>query len=147
MSHAQSTEKEIVLELFDGLDDHNEAVIEDLVAEDVTTGIYRADSKEAVTGRDGIQALWREYWTAFPDLAGVSTDLIQEDDRVAVFRQEEGTHEGEFRGVPPTGEAITFEYSGYLVVEDGQIVHAYFHGDMLDLLAQLGVESPFPAAD
>lgn len=147
MLHAQTTEKEIVLEFYDGLDEHDEAVFDEVFASDVTTGIYRADSEDEVTGRDGMQALWRDYWRAFPDLAGVSTDLIQEDDRVAVFRREEGTHEGEFRGIPPTGKSITFEYSGYLVVEDGQIVHAYFHGDILNLLSQLGVESPFPAAE
>lgn len=146
MAQPQTTEMEVVQEFFAGLDEHDSELFDALVAEDVTTGIYRSGTDEDVTGAEGMRALWEEYWQAFPDLTGASTQFIHEDDRVAVFRTEEGTHEGEFRGIPATGESITFEYSGYLVVEDGSIVHAYFHGDMLDLLQQLGVDSPIPGA-
>lgn len=144
MTQQEPMAKDVVQQLVDGIDEHDLDVFDDLISADVTTGIYRSGSDDAVTGREGMQELWREYWAAFPDLRGVSTELVQEDNRVAIFRKEEGTHEGEFRGIEPTGEKITFEYSGYLDVEDGQVVHAYFHGDMLSLLKQLGVESPIP---
>lgn len=144
MSHPQSTEKEVVQRFFDGIDAKEQDVFHEVIAEDITTGIYRSGTDDEVAGADEMQALWQEYWEAFPDLEGVSTELVQEDDRVAVFRREEGTHDGTFRGIEPTGEQITFEYSGYVDIEDGEIVHAYFHGDMLSLLEQLGIESPIP---
>lgn len=144
MAQSETAAKEIVERFFDGLDERNMDVFDELIADDITTGIYRSGSGEDVTGRNGMKALWEEYWEAFPELTGESTDLIQEDNRVAVFRRETGTHEGEFRGIEPTGTDITFEYSGFVEVENDEIVHAYFHGDMLNLLEQLGIESPIP---
>ncbi len=144
MAEQESAEKTVVRQVFERIDDHDPDVFEELISADVTTGVYRSGSGDEVVGRDGMKALWQEYWEAFPDLRGVSTELVQEDNRVAIFRKEEGTHEGEFRGIDPTGREITFEYSGYVDVEDDQIVHAYFHGDILDLLKQMGIESPIP---
>lgn len=144
MAEQQPTEKDIVRQVFERIDEHDPDVFDELVSADVTTGVYRSGSGDEVVGRDGMKALWEEYWEAFPDLNGVSTELVQEGNRVAIFRKEEGTHEGEFRGIEPTGSDITFEYSGYVDVEDGEIVHAYFHGDILNLLKQMGIESPIP---
>ena len=135
--------KAVVERLFEGLDDHNPEIMDELIAEDFTTGIYRAGTEEPIgEGRDAMKDLWSEYWEAFPDLQGDSTTLIAEGDHVAVFREEVGTHEGEFRGIKPTGNDIRFEYAGYYVVEDGQIVHGHFLGSMMNLLQQMGVESP-----
>lgn len=137
--------KAVVRSFYEGIDDHDLSVVDDLLAEDYTTGIYRtAAEQEAVTGREGMKELREEYWAAFPDIVGTKTELIAEGNRVAVFREETGTHEGEFRGIAPTGNEITFEYGGYFVVEDGQITHGHLRGNILDLLRQLGVESPIP---
>ena len=144
MAESEQAAKDVVQQWYDGIDEHNLDVFDELISADVTTGIYRSGSDDEVTNREGMKELWQEYQEAFPDLTGVSTELVQEGNRVAIFRREEGTHEGDFRGIEPTGTEITFEYSGYVDVEDGQIVHAYFHGDILNLLKQLGVESPIP---
>lgn len=135
--------KAVVRRVYERLDEHDLSVYDDLLAADYTTGIYRtAADQEAVTGREGMKELREEYWAAFPDLVGSAMELIAEGDRVAVFREETGTHEGPFRGIAPTGNEITFEYGGYFVVEDGQITHGHLRGNLLDLLRQLGVESP-----
>lgn len=141
---ATSTEenKAIVRRLFDELDEHNPAVMDELLAEDFTTGVYRAGSEEPIGGRDGMKSLWREYWSAFPDLAGEFTELIAEGDRVAYFREDYGTHEGEFRGIPPTGTEFTFEHAGYFVIEDGKIVHGNALGSIMNLVKQLGADLP-----
>lgn len=136
--------KATVQRLIDGIDEHDAEIMDELLADDFTTGIYRSGTGEGIDGREGMKELWQEYWEAFPDLKGDSTELIAEGNRVAVFREEVGTHEGEFRGVEPTGNEITFEYAGYFVVEDGKIVHAHFLGSMLDLLRQMDVEPPIP---
>lgn len=138
----ESRNKAVVRQFFEGIDDHDLSVIDELLAENYTTGIYRSGSEEQISGREGMRELWEEYNEAFPDLVGESTELIAEGDRVAVFRKERGTHEGPFRGIDPTGNEFTFEYSGYFVVEDDEIVHGHLHGDMLNLLKQLGVEPP-----
>jgi len=141
----QTTENtSVVEELYEELNNHNADAFDEYLADDFTTGIYRSGTEEGIDGREGMKELWEEYWSAFPDFEEKSMELIAEGDRVAVFREEQGTHEGEFRGIEPTGEEITFEYAGYFVVEDGEITHGHFHGNMLNLLKQLGVDSPIP---
>lgn len=140
----EAKNKALVQRFFDEIDEHNMEVMDDLLADDYTTGIFRSGSGETIEGREGMKELWAEYWEAFPDLEGESTELIAEGDRVAVFREEHGTHEGEFRGVAPTGNEITFEYAGYFVVEGGKIDHGHFIGSVLDLLRQMDVEPPIP---
>ena len=137
--------KALVERFYEELDAHNLDIMDELLADDFTTGIYRAGSEEEIgDGRAGMKELWQEYWDAFPDFEGKSMELIAEDDRVAVFREETGTHEGEFRGIDPTGNEVTFEYGGYVVIEDGKIVHGHFGGNVLNLLKQMGVDPPIP---
>lgn len=134
--------KAIIRRLFEGIDNHDLDVFDELVAEEYTTDIYRSGTEEPVGGRDGMKSLWTEYWTAFPDLEGEFLEVIAEGDRVAVFREDHGTHEGEFRGIPPTGNEITFKYAGYFVVEDGKIVFDDALGNIMSLVKQMGVELP-----
>lgn len=145
-SDTQTAEnKDVVSRFYEGIDEHNLNIFDDLLAADYTTGIYRTAAEQStVTGREGMKQLREEYWAAFPDLIGTATELIAEGERVAVFREEIGTHEDVFRGIPPTGNEVTFEYGGYFIVEDGQITHGHLRGNMLDLLRQLGVDSPIP---
>lgn len=132
----------LVTRFFEGIDAQDPEIFDEVLADDFTTDIYRSGDSETVDAVDAMQNLWAEYWTAFPDLSVESMELIADDDSVAVFRTETGTHEGEFRGIAPTNADITFEYSGYVTVEDGEITFAHFRGDMLNLLGQLGIESP-----
>lgn len=80
---------------------------------------------------------------AFPDLAGEFTELIAEGDRVAYFREDQGTHEGTFRGIGPTGEQLTFEYGGYFVIDDGTIVYGNALGSIMSLLNRWASTSRF----
>lgn len=134
--------KAIARRLFEELDNHNLDVIDELVDEDYTTDIYRSGSEEPISGREGMKSLWREYWEAFPDLEGEFIELIGEGDRVAFFREDHGTHEGEFRGIQPTGKDITFKYAGFFVIEDGKIVYDDALGSIMSLVKQMGVELP-----
>jgi predicted ester cyclase len=49
-----------------------------------------------------------------------------------------GTHEGEFRGIPPTGSEIAIAGIGVFRLADGQIVESWYLGDFLGLLQQVG---------
>ena len=144
MTATTEENKALVRRLYDEIDEHNSDVFDELFAEECTTGIFRSGSEEAIDGPEGMKNLMAEYLAAFPDLTGKSMELIAEGDRVAVFREEGGTHEGDFRGVAPTGADITFESSGYYVIEDGEIVHAHLRGNMLNLYEQMGVDTPVP---
>lgn len=68
-----------------------------------------------------------------------SEHVIAEDDLVAGRWTVSGTHEGEFEGIPPTGEEVEVPASGLFQVENGGIVEAWLTYDRLGLLQQIGV--------
>jgi steroid delta-isomerase-like uncharacterized protein len=89
--------------------------------------------------RQGLSALR----AAFPDVAYTVEDQVAEGDRVASRYRGEGTHRGEWRGVPATGRR--FSYTGILIhrFEGGRIAEFWGQADNVGLLQQLGA---LPAA-
>jgi steroid delta-isomerase-like uncharacterized protein len=78
---------------------------------------------------------------AFPDSKAIIKDLIAEDDRVAVRMTWTGTHEGEFMGIPPTGNRISINVFDILRIADGMVVEHWGLMDSMGLMQQLGVMS------
>jgi predicted ester cyclase len=52
-----------------------------------------------------------------------------------------GTHEGEFRGIAPTGKQITVTGIGIFRFSDGKVVESWDNFDQLGMMQQLGVVS------
>ncbi|HSS37638.1 MAG TPA: ester cyclase [Polyangia bacterium] len=75
---------------------------------------------------------------AFPDLHYTLDDVIAEGDQVAVRWHWTGTHQGAFRGFPPTGKAVTNTGAGIFRLSGGQIVAAELETDRLGFLEQIG---------
>jgi len=76
----------------------------------------------------------------FPDFAYSIEELIAVEDRVIsrfIFR---GIHEGEFQGIPATGNKV--EISGIMMtrIENGKIVEDREELDQLGFMQQLGME-------
>jgi predicted ester cyclase len=65
-------------------------------------------------------------------------ELIADGDRVALRWQLTAIHQGEYLGVAPTGEPVTFHGLALLRVEDGQIVSDVAYGDHLQVLLHRG---------
>ena len=69
---------------------------------------------------------------AFPDIHFRAEQLIAEGDMVAAFWKAEGTHQGEFMGLPATGQPISFEGLDLVRVVDGRATdHWGFDNSML----------------
>ena len=64
--------------------------------------------------------------------------LFAEGDKVLLCYTFHGTHQGQWRGIPPTGKPVTF--TGMLVYrfDDGKIAEGWENADILGLLQQLG---------
>lgn len=136
---SKSENKALVEEFFGRLSDKDLSVIDELCAEEFAVVINRKGTGESAIGTDGLKAIYEEYRAAFPDFRHDIDVMIAEGDHVAVFMMSRGTHEGEFRGVQPTGNEIAIEDTGLLRIEDGNIVDARPLSDMLGLFEQLGV--------
>ncbi|SRR5712692_5517728 len=66
-------------------------------------------------------------------------DLIAEGEKVVVRYTYRGTHQGQWRGLPPTGKAVTFTGTITYRIVAGKAVEAWQNADNLSVLRQLGL--------
>lgn len=76
-------------------------------------------------GHDAIRGFVSALREAFPDLQVDVQVLATEGDRVAWLRTHTGTHEGEFMGVEPSGEPLTWQSVVVTRYEDGMIAEEW----------------------
>jgi steroid delta-isomerase-like uncharacterized protein len=94
---------------------------------------------EVYDGEEEVNRYFAETRRAFPDQRNELIALHHGDDAVIVEFWLRGTHEGELRGIPPTGRAFecrciaVFEFDGDRLVCE----RPYF--DALTILGQLGL--------
>ena len=76
--------------------------------------------------------------TAFPDLICSVNEMIAEGDYIANRYTIQGTHQGTYRGIAPTGKSI--KYSGLEInkIANGKFVETWGISDTLGLMQQLG---------
>jgi len=74
---------------------------------------------------------------SFPDLVITVEDLIAEGDKVAARLTARGTHRGAFRGIAPTGRAVTWAGIRIFRIANGKIAEHWANWDDLSLLQQL----------
>ena len=89
-------------------------------------------------GREGARAMFMELARAFPDLSVSIEELIAEGDKVVGRVRFQGTHSGDFQGMPATGKRVEMQVIDILRIENGKIVERWGLGDQLGLMQQLG---------
>jgi steroid delta-isomerase-like uncharacterized protein len=96
---------------------------------------YNADGSELADMYDSLQ-------DAFPDRNIEVLELIGEGSTVVVQYQIQGTHQGNFYGIPATGKSIDIEAIAIMELANGKIVDGWFMSDEVRLLNQLGTIMP-----
>jgi predicted ester cyclase len=115
------------------------SVIDELVAEDF---VDHSALPGTPLGREGAKAFIRVFHAGFPDLSLTNEDVIGEDDKVVHRYVLRGKHQGEFMGIPPSGNRIEVHGIDQLRVSGGKIVERWGEVDQLGLIQQLGVVPP-----
>src|SRR5689334_13085281 len=72
--------------------------------------------------------------SSFPDLTITIEDLIAEGDQVVARLTARGTHQGPFRGIAPTGRAVSWRGIRIFRIAGGKIVEHWANWDDLSLL-------------
>jgi steroid delta-isomerase-like uncharacterized protein len=85
------------------------------------------------------------YFTAFRDLHVAIDELIAEGDKVFCRSTMTGTHDGEYKGIPPTGRNISAESAEVFRIVDGKIAGYWCLANVAGLMRQL-TEEPVAAA-
>jgi steroid delta-isomerase-like uncharacterized protein len=100
--------------------------------------VLHEPGREPMHGRDELRRGLTGLRAAFPDFRFSIQDQLAEDGRVAIRYVGQGTHQGEFLGIPATGRTIS--YTGMLMVrlDEGRIAEFWAQPDLLGVLRQLG---------
>ncbi|TPQ18754.1 ester cyclase [Streptomyces sporangiiformans] len=90
----------------------------------------------------GLDAIRREMemWRGAFDFAFTVEDQIAQGDQVCTRWTWNGTHKGDFLGIPATGKQVTMTgVTIFRCQEDGKITEGWWQYDRLGLMTQLGV--------
>ena len=111
-------------------------VIDEVVDPDL---VFHAPVPSDVTGVEALKQVWVTLLGAFPDLHVAIEDVVAEGDKVVYRNTVTGTHQGEYRGLPPTGRSVRYAEIFILRCAGGRIAEIWGVVDVLAQLRQLGV--------
>lgn len=101
---------------------------------------YVRHSSEGDYTRDGFRDVLAALHAGFPDLVSTIEDTVVEGDRIAYRWRSEGTHLGEYMGVPATGKRVTA--AGIAISRigaDGRIAEDWASWNKVSVLHALGI--------
>jgi predicted ester cyclase len=84
------------------------------------------------------------YFNAFPDLHCSLEELLAEDDKVFLRSTMTGTHDGEYKGIEPTGRHFSTDAAEVFRIADGKFVGYWCLTNVAGLMRQL-TEEPVAA--
>jgi len=74
----------------------------------------------------------------FPDIQWTLDDLVAEGDKIAARFTMQGTHNGPFFGVLPTGKPIKVQAFNFYQLLNGKIIEEHGHPDLMGIMQQIG---------
>jgi steroid delta-isomerase-like uncharacterized protein len=112
----------------------NEAAINELIAPDFVGRIAGAPD---IVGIEAYKQFFTAAFAAFPDARSTVDQMLADGDRVAAHWSFQGTHQGEYAGIAPTGKNITSTTTAIYHIASGKIAEIWGDSDNLGLLRQL----------
>jgi len=130
--------KELMLKFFEAWGNGDFETLKEFLAPDYAF-YYPSNSPHPVSGEE-LMPMGTMLRKAFPDISFSMEEISAVGDRVIFRFIQRGTHEGEYMGIPATGNK--YETSGILItrIENGKVVEQREEYDMLGMMMQLGME-------
>jgi len=126
------------LRFMEELNKGNVGIVDELCAPDYS--YFSPSGTSGVRTREEHAAMIQAVAKGFPDATRRIEELYTSGDRVISRITFTATHEGEFWGIPATGNRIEFSDISIFRIRDGKIVELRDELDGLDLMTQLGRE-------
>jgi steroid delta-isomerase-like uncharacterized protein len=120
----------------EGVNGADLSVFDRVAAPDI---VYHGASVGDESGLDALKRTYGEALTGFPGIQYTLLTSVAEGDAVALRFSVEGVHTGEFRGLAPSGNTITWNHSAFAHVACGRISEMWAEIDQLDRLRQFGI--------
>ncbi|MFD0763377.1 ester cyclase [Mucilaginibacter lutimaris] len=113
----------------------NLEAFKDLVAEN---SVDHDPAEGQVAGPQGYIDFFTELRSAFPDLKIEVKHLVADDENVSFAYEVNGTHNGDFMGIAPTGNSIKARGMQISKFENGKMTERWGSSNELGILKQLG---------
>ena len=117
----------------------NYAHIDEIVSNDFV--MHSLNPNKEIHGPEGARNFVIALRTAFPDIKFTIKDQFAEGHKVVTHLVAEGTHQGSFEGIPPTGKSFKISAIDIDYIKNGKVSECWSNMDELSLLQQLGVVS------
>ena len=113
---------------------------EDLAREVISPdAVFHAPtSPEPLLGPAGYMEVIAMMRSGFSDVAWTLEEVVAEGDTVAARFAMRGTHDGNFFGVPASGNKISVQAMNFYYLADGQIVGERAQPDLMGVMQQIG---------
>jgi predicted ester cyclase len=124
------------------MSEHNKDVVREYYARVINGRDLDAVSEFFADERmvEGVRGGCFRYFEAFPDMHVALEDLIAEGDRVFLRSTLTGTHDGEYKGIPPTGRHVATECAEVFRIADGKFAGYWCLTNVAGLMRQLTEE-------
>ncbi|MFI6364985.1 ester cyclase [Nocardia sp. NPDC050630] len=134
-----ATNKAAFNRIHDAVNSGDLEVISKTIDEVVTPDmLFHAPVPMGTTGPQALKQVWAVLLRAFPDIHVAVEDVIAEGDKVVFRNTVTGTHQGEYRGLPPTGKSVAYNEIFIVRFADGRIAEIWGVVDVFSQLRQLG---------
>jgi predicted ester cyclase len=136
---SRAANREVYQRLYDAIDSRELTLINQTVDEVFQPdAVFHDGPPDAATAAEAVKGAWAMLLHAFPDIHVAVEDTITEGDKVVFRTRVTGTHQGEFRGLPPTGHKINYSEVFILRFSDGKVAEGWGIVDTFSQLRQLG---------
>lgn len=116
---------------------HDLAAFDRYMAMDVRIHSHTPGAETGV-GLEHLKSLAQMLYNGFPDARFELLDVVAQGEQLAARLWLEGTHRGEFAGMPPTGKHMRVVDFALYRISNGKITDVWSVVDMLGMREQLG---------
>ena len=115
----------------------DQTAFRDLLAPD-----FVAHLSDGLQSREAFLQQTKVFALAFNDRQFTVEDQVAEGDKIVARATWQGTHSGDFQGMPPTGKRIMI--GAFIIdrIKDGKIVEHWSLFDTMGMMQQLGLVPP-----
>lgn len=89
-------------------------------------------------GHEAMKNIVKAWITAFPDLSVKHLHIICEDDLTVIHWEAEGTHQGVFKGIEPTGRHVSYSGVSMYRTSQDKIIEYWGYLDINHIFMQIG---------
>ncbi len=123
--------------IFDCFNSHDPSKFAAFMSDDFE--FHDLSQTSPANGKEGFLEVLQVWWRAFPDAIITGKVIVASGNMAAAEATLRATHKGEFKGIPPTGKEINYQFMEIAEFQDGKLKALRAYRDMVTVYKQLGV--------